>query len=54
VYIALSRDVVVLRSEGRLHLHDPDTGLLGKALTFHLASFIQFKGEKIFSSVEPL
>lgn len=54
VYIALSRDVVVLRSKEWLHLYDPDTRLLGKTLTFHLSSYIRSKDEKIFSSVEPL
>jgi len=52
VHMASSRDVV-LGSKGWLH-HDPDTGLLGKTLRFSPSSFIQFKDEKSFSSVEPL
>ncbi|PUU78407.1 fatty acid synthase beta subunit [Tuber borchii] len=54
VHMASSRGVAVLRSKEWFHLDDPDTELLGKTLTFRLSSFIQFKDEKIFSSVETL
>ena len=54
VYLASSRDVAVFMSKEWFHLDDPDTELLEKTVTFHLSSFIRFKDEKIFSSVETL
>jgi len=54
VLMASSRDVAVLRSEEWFHLDDSDTKPFGKTLTFRLSSFIRFKDEKIFSSVQTL
>src|SRR5207237_9210286 len=54
VGMAPSRGVAVLRSKEWFHLDDPGTELLGQTLTFRLSSFIRFKDEKIFSSVETL
>lgn len=52
VTLTSHKDVAVLRSKEWFHLDDPDTELLNKTLTFRLSSFIRFKSENVFSSVE--
>lgn len=54
VTLTSHKDVAVLRSKEWFHLDDPDTELLNKTLTFRLSSFIRFKSEKVFSSVETI
>ncbi|KAG0124699.1 hypothetical protein HOY82DRAFT_617714 [Tuber indicum] len=54
VHMASSRDVSVFRSKEWFHLHDPDTELLEKTLTFRLSNFIRFGDDKILGHVETL
>ncbi|KAH8145050.1 uncharacterized protein LAJ45_10961 [Morchella importuna] len=52
VTLTSSKDVAVLKSKEWFQLDEPETELLNKTLTFRLSSFIRFKSEKVFSSVE--
>lgn len=52
VQLSSTKDVAVLRSKEWFSLHDPDTDLLHKTLTFRLTSFVTFKDRNVFRSVE--
>jgi fatty acid synthase subunit beta len=52
IHLATSKDVAVLKSKEWFSFDEPEHELLGQTLTFRLQSFIRFKNQKVFSSVE--
>ena len=52
VQLATAKDVAVLCSKEWFHLNDTEVDLLGKTLTFRTESFVRFKNNNVFSSVE--
>lgn len=52
LHLQASKDVAVLRSKEWIQFDDSEMSLLGKTLIFRLHSFVGFKDEAIFSSVE--
>ena len=52
VHLATAKDVAVLCSKEWFHLNDTEVDLLGKTLTFRTESFVRFKNNNVFSSVE--
>ena len=52
IHLATSKDVAVLRSKEWFNLDEPEYDLLGQTLTFRLQSFVRFKNNTVFSSVE--
>ena len=52
IHLKTPKDVAVLRSKEWFQLDDSSIDLLGKSLTFRCNTFVRFKNESIFSSVE--
>ncbi|KAI1490976.1 beta subunit of fatty acid synthase [Biscogniauxia mediterranea] len=52
VHLATSKDIAVLKSKDWIQFDNNDKDLLGQTLTFRLQSFVKFKNETVFSSVE--
>lgn len=52
LHLGTSRDVAVLRSKEWFQLENDDIDLLNQVLTFKLQSFVRFKNQKVFSSVD--
>jgi fatty acid synthase subunit beta len=54
VHLSSTKDVAVLRSKEWFHLDDEDVDLLDKTLTFRLSSFIRYKNQTVFNSVQTM
>ena len=55
VHLSSTKDVSVLRSKEWFHLDDSyDVDLLNKTLTFRLSSFVRYKNQTVFSSVQTM
>lgn len=54
VHLSSIKDVAVLRSKEWFQLDDPETELLDKTLNFRLSSFVEYKNEKVYSSVRTM
>lgn len=52
IHLATTKDVAVLRSKEWFQLDEAEHDLLGQTLTFRLQSFVRFKDNTVFSSVE--
>jgi len=54
VHLATTKDVAVLRSKEWFQLDDDEVDLLNKTVTFRLSSFIRYKNQTVFSSVQTM
>lgn len=54
LHLTSSKDVAVLRSKEWFQLVDEDADLLNKTLTFRLSSFVRYKNQTVFSSVQTI
>ena len=52
LHFATSKDVAVLRSKEWFQLNETDVDLLNKTVTFRMQTFLKFKSEGVYSSVE--
>jgi fatty acid synthase subunit beta len=54
VHLSSPKDVAVLRSKEWFQFDEDEINLLNKTLTFRLSSFVRYKNDTVFSSVETI